>query len=277
MNFEMNFEQIGPIQMMVIGFEKDVEYEGVVLDELDSLSARGLIRVIDLQFVLKDESGGLMAAELSELNEDQAVEYGAVIGGLIGLGVSGPAGAVDGVIAGARAAAERSYGMTTADIQEIADGLKPGEAVAMLLLEHTWAARLKQAIRVTGGYPIAQGFLTPEALMMVGREVEAVMEAEVAIEVADVIKGEALLDALATVEAAEQVKSTAAAEAARALIVAGLIEEAAAEDAIDVLNAVGLIEEAAIQEAESVVAAADAEIAEAVEAVDNAIDEAASD
>ena len=75
--------------------------------------------------------------------------------------------------------------------------------------------------------PLAQGFLTPEALVLVGAEVRAVVEAEATIALADAVKGAAVLDALAVVEEAEAVKQAAAAEAARALIAAGLIEEAA--------------------------------------------------
>lgn len=271
----MDFENIGPIQMLVVGFDPDAEYRGAILDELENLSARGLIRVIDLQFVRKEANGDLLALEATELTDDEAIEFGALIGGLIGLGENGIEGAVEGAVDGALAAAERSYGLTPADVQEIAADLTPGEAVAMLLFEHKWAAKLKQAVRSTGGYPVAQGFLTPEALFMIGREVEAVMEAEVAIEVAEAVKGAALLDALATVEAAEQVKVAAAAEAASALIAAGLIEEAAAQEAIDALIVAGLIEEAAIQEAESVVAAAEAEANQAIAEINAALDDSA--
>lgn len=269
----MNFEQVGPIQMLVVGFEQDAQYEGAILDELERLSTRGLIRVIDLQFVMKGEDGKLLAMELSELSDDEIIEYGTVIGGLIGLGQGGQKGAEIGAELGALAAAEQSYGLTPTDIQEIAAELAPGEAVAMLLFEHTWAARLKQTIRHAGGHPIAQGFLTPESLMMVGRELEAVMEAEVAIEVAEAVKGAALLDALAALEAAEEVKAAAAAEATRALIVAGLIEEAAAQEAVDALIAAELIETAAVQEAEEVVAAAEAETAAAIETMSQMMDE----
>lgn len=270
----MDMEYIGPIQMLVVGFDRDADYQGAILDELESLSARGLIRVIDLQFVMKEEDGELLALELSELTDDEIAEYGAVINGLIGL--DGSERDDDLPEVQELAGAEISYGLTPADVQEIAAGLTPGEAVAMLLFEHRWAAQLKRAIRHTGGYPIAQGFLTPEAMMMVGREVQAVMEAEIAIEVSQAVKGAAILDALATIEAADQVKAVAAAEAARALIVAGLIEEAAAQEAIDALIAADLIETAAIQEAEAVVAAVEAETADAIEAINQAVDDAAA-
>ena len=41
------------------------------------------------------------------------------------------------------------------------------------------------ALREAGGYPLMEGFLTPEALFMVGKELEAMVEAEAAIEMAD--------------------------------------------------------------------------------------------
>lgn len=263
----MNFEQIGPIQMLVVGFDPDADYRGAILEELESLSSRGLIRVLDLQFVRKAENGDLFALETSDLTDEEVIEFGAIISGLIGLGEGGAEGALAGAEAGALAAAERAYGLTPADIDAIAKDLKPGEAVGMLLFEHRWAAKLRQAVRTTGGYPIAQGFLTAEVLFMIGREVEAVMEAEMVIEVAEAVKGAAILDALATVQAAEAVKVAAAAEAVRALIVAGLIEEAAAQQAVEALIVAGLIEEAAMQEAEAVVAAAEAEMSEAVAAI----------
>ncbi len=105
----------------------------------------------------------------------------------------------------------------------------------MLLFEHTWASELKAAIRTTGGFPIAQGFLTPEAAMMVGAEVQAIAEAEAVIELADAISGAAMLDAIATVAAAEDIKTAAAIEAVQALMVAGLIIDAAADEALAAL------------------------------------------
>lgn len=68
-------------------------------------------------------------------------------------------------------------------------------------------------LRVAGGVPLVQGFLTPEALMMLGAEVAAVVQAENTIERAQAVEGAAILEALATVEAAEQVKQLRAAGA----------------------------------------------------------------
>lgn len=272
----MDFEHIGPVQMLVVGFGPDAEYRGAILDELEDLTTRGLIRVIDMQFVMKTPEGDVLAMEDSGLTDEEAIEFGAIIGSLIGYGRGGEEGAEVGAVAGAIAAAENAYGLTVADIAEIADGLEPGEAVGMLLFEHVWAAKLKHALRSTGGVPIAQGFLTPEALFMVGREVEAVIEAEATIELAEAVKGAAMLDALITVEAAEEIKAVAAAEALQALIVAGLIEDFAAEQALAALVDAELISAAAMEEAERTALLAQQEAAEAVAAINAAVGDASA-
>ncbi|MEZ4715292.1 MAG: hypothetical protein R2851_04285 [Caldilineaceae bacterium] len=46
-----------------------------------------------MQFVMKGEDGDLLALESSDLTEDEAIEFGAVIGSLIGLGQGGADGA----------------------------------------------------------------------------------------------------------------------------------------------------------------------------------------
>ena len=115
-------------------------------------------------------------------------------------------------------------------------------------------------MRNAGGVPIIQGFLTPEALVMVGAEVRAVAEAEDTIALAQAVEGAAVLSALATVEVAEEVQQAAVAETARVLIAAGLIEQAAAQDVIDTLVAADLIKQEALGEARAAVAQANAEV-----------------
>lgn len=263
----MDFAHLGPIQMIIVGFDEDADYQGLILDELERLSCRGLIRVIDLKFFFKETNDQLLSLELTELTDTEIAEYGAVINGLLGLSALHSEQAHTDALD----AYDHSFGLTPDDIKRIASELEPGEAVGMLLFEHVWAARLKQAIRLTGGYPIAQGLLTPEALMMVGEEVNAIVEAEMTIELAEAVKGAAILDALTTVELADQVKAAAAAEAAQALIVAGLIDEAAAQEAIDVLISAGLIEASAVREAEQAADDAQNAVDETITAIERAV------
>ncbi len=111
------------------------------------------------------------------------------------------------------------------------------------MFEHTWAIPLRDAIRRAGGVPLAQGFLTQEALLMVGEELQAIADAEQTIEVAQIIKSAAILDTLATLQEAEAIKTAIAADVVRTLAVANLIEEAAVSEAIEALAAADLLEE----------------------------------
>lgn len=261
----MDFDDIGPIQMLAVGFGPDAEFEGLILDELERLTTKGLMRVIDLRFVTKTDEGSIVGIELAELADDEAAAFGSVIDSLIGLG---DGGAVPGGEVGPLGdTGERSFGFGPDDLLTLAQDLRPGESVGLMLFEHTWAAELKAAIRTTGGFPIAQGLLTPEALFMVGAEIQAIAEAEAAIELADAVSGAAMLDAAVAVAEAEDIKAAAAVEAVQAMIVAGLIADAAAADALDALVAGELVQEAAVAAAAEAVAETARETDEALEAL----------
>ena len=45
-----------------------------------------------------------------------------------------------------------------------------------MVIEHHWAARLRDAIAEAGGGALAQAMITPQALVMVGAEMEAMIE-----------------------------------------------------------------------------------------------------
>ena len=57
--------EIGPIQILVVGFGQEAKLEGRVVAELERLEAAGTIRVLDLLYVRKDlESGDLLAIDV---------------------------------------------------------------------------------------------------------------------------------------------------------------------------------------------------------------------
>jgi hypothetical protein len=119
----------------------------------------------------------------------------------------------------------------------------------VLMFEHTWAIPLRDAIRSAGGMALAQGFLTPETLIMVGEELKAIAEAEMAIEVSQIVKNAAILDTLATLQEAEAIKTAIAADVVRTLAIAEIIEEAAVEEAIEALEAASLLEAKYVEQA----------------------------
>jgi uncharacterized membrane protein len=260
---------IGPVQFLAVGFERIGPLTGAIRRELQDLRNNGLIRLLDALFVMKDVDGSITRLEASDLSEEEKAQLGTVLGGLLGLSAAEAEDAVVDTLAGAETPAEQVMGMSTSDVRSLVNDLPPGKAVALFLMEHVWATDLKVAIREAGGHPLMEGYLTPEALLLVGREVEAVAQAEESIEIAEAVEGAAIVDALQSVAAAEEieadvvkdvaahvtarVKSGIAAEAIRALVLGGVLHESAAGWAFEVLVEQGVIDPETAAEAQEAV------------------------
>lgn len=159
---------IGPLQVLAVGFT-DPKLDGRILDELTAASDSGAIKIVDLLGVYKDANGDVLAAESTDLTEDEAMIYGAWIGSLIGLGAGGAEGAEIGAMAGALAAMdEYEYGLDAESLLTIAEDIPPGGAGMVVVIEHKWAIGFRNAMRDSGGIMIAQDFLSPEALITIG-------------------------------------------------------------------------------------------------------------
>lgn len=166
----------GPMQMVVIGFEEP-EFHGQILKELRSLREKGAMRLIDLLFVWKDATGKVTDFQATDLTEEERLRFGAVVGALIGFGAAGKEGARAGAEAGAEWVAEHDFGIATDELAKIAEAIPANSAAAVMLIEHTWAIGLKEALRDAGGFVLAQGMVTPEALMIAGADLAAAVEA----------------------------------------------------------------------------------------------------
>ena len=57
---------IGPVEILVVGFPGN-QFNGEAAPALAELVESGLIRVIDLVFVLKDEAGDVVGVELADV------------------------------------------------------------------------------------------------------------------------------------------------------------------------------------------------------------------
>ncbi|HZT11136.1 MAG TPA: hypothetical protein VFB09_08905 [Actinomycetota bacterium] len=174
---------IGPVQLIVLGFEHP-DFKGEVIEELGRLRESDTVRVIDALAVHKDAEGEITVVQLSNLTQDEAVELGAKIGALVGLGAAGEEGAEALAEAGAEAAAEDGVNVFS-DNEEVWDVLAdiPNDtAAALLLIEHHWAVPLRDAIARANGFRIADGFISPFDLVAIGlltaAEAEAQAEAE---------------------------------------------------------------------------------------------------
>jgi uncharacterized membrane protein len=162
-------EKIGPVQLVTIGFPLEAEFEGRIMDELERLESHETIRILDLLFVGKDaETGDLLALDY------QGEDLGAIVGALLGFEFEDDGEQQDGTTEGIKG---HAFGLSRSEIQDIAASLNPGDSAGFLLIEHVWARDLKAAIRDAGGFPLGEGFLTPEAIAEVATELVAMSEA----------------------------------------------------------------------------------------------------
>jgi DNA-binding CsgD family transcriptional regulator len=253
----------GPLQVIAVSFSFGSDFQGRVLAEVDRLQGRGVLRLLDVMFVAKNDDGTIEPVVVG--GDD---DVGALLSSILPFGGGGVVEPTGDVV---------SSGFALADAWALAESLLPGTALAVLLVEHGWAQALFDAVAESGGALLGEGFLTAEAGLVVGAEVAALEDAAAAIAVAQATEARATLAAMAAetqaaeaIAASEAIVAGAAAVAVQALIDAGIVQEAAAHEAVEALNAAGLIVAAADQTAAEAVA----EDAAAVRIADQAAAEA---
>ena len=99
---------IGPVQLIVLGFPEP-NFHGEIIAELERLRESDTIRVVDALAVHKDTDGEIEVAHLSNLSDEEAIEFGTKVGALIGLEIEGE----EGITAGAEAAADGTGSSTS--------------------------------------------------------------------------------------------------------------------------------------------------------------------
>ena len=145
--------EFGPVQLLVVGFT-DGKFSGEILAELRRLREHDIIRLVDLMFVSRDESGEFEAIEHSDLPSDEAEAFGAMAGALLGLDEG--------------EAPEPGSALDSEDVWFLADAIPPGTSAGIALLEHRWAIPLRDAIERAGGQTLADAWVHPRDLIEIG-------------------------------------------------------------------------------------------------------------
>lgn len=122
--------EMGPIDYIIVEWPGR-QPNGEAVPHLIDLVDRGLIRILDLAFITKDEEGSVAGLEVSELGE-QVEEFALFAGASSGL-------------------------LSDEDIGEAAQALEPGTSAALLVYENSWAAPFATAVRRSGGQLVASG------------------------------------------------------------------------------------------------------------------------
>jgi len=167
---------IGPVQLIVVGFQHR-EFHGEIISELERLRDCDALRVIGALAVYKGAEGEIAVQHLSNLTEDEAIDLGSTAGAPLAPGIVGEEGAEAG-------AEEGAWGADTfmdEEAWDVLDDVPNDSAAALLLIEHRWAAPMRDAIARAGGFRISDGFVNPIDLIEVGlisaEEAEALLDA----------------------------------------------------------------------------------------------------
>jgi uncharacterized membrane protein len=153
----------GPVQIVVVGFT-DSAFVGTILPALDRLRRQGMIHLVDVLLVTKDQDGSLRPMSAGGDPDGNLAEFGGVVGALIGFGAHGEGlsvGADAGVAGGAR-------GRRAGEAWAISDAIPAGTSAAVALIEHRWAVQLREAIVRGGGFALEDTWLDPADLIAVG-------------------------------------------------------------------------------------------------------------
>ncbi|MFF7892197.1 DUF6325 family protein [Streptomyces sp. NPDC007907] len=140
-------EEVGPIDYLVVEFPRNrMTGEGFPL--LVDLVDRGLIRILDLMFVRKDEDGTVTGMEIADLTGDGALDLAVFEGASSGL-------------------------LGQDDLEEAATALEPGCSAGILVYENVWAAPFAAALRRGGARLVASGRIPVNAVVAALDEIEA--------------------------------------------------------------------------------------------------------
>lgn len=129
---QSQLEEMGPIDYVVLEWPKQQptgEAAPLILDLVD----RGIIRILDIAFLVKDEDGSVAALDASE----HFAEFEGASSGLLDEG----------------------------DLAEAAGALEPGTSAAVLVWENRWAAPIAVALRRSGGQLVASGRIPVQAIL----------------------------------------------------------------------------------------------------------------
>ena len=133
-------DQLGPVDWLVVEFPGADFGRGQVAPHLKDLVDRGLVRVLDLVFLRKDEDGALEFAEISDLDESELGELRA-------------------------AEAELAMVLSEQDVLDLAETIEPGNSAVVMVWENQWAAPFGSAVRHAGGQLVASGRIPTQAVL----------------------------------------------------------------------------------------------------------------
>jgi len=123
---EAHEEELGPVDIVVIAYQPGAPMTGEAVPMLLDLVDRGIIRVLDALFVVKEQDGTFAGFQATDLDGDSVGDFKAFEGASSGL-------------------------LGDEDAATAAEAIEPGSAAVLLVYENRWAAPFAAAVRRNGG------------------------------------------------------------------------------------------------------------------------------
>jgi hypothetical protein len=136
----LDVDQLGPVDWIVVEFPGSDFGKGEVAPLLKDYVDRGLVRVLDLLFLKKDDDGAIEPFEIADLGEGELGEFRAF-------------------------ESEVATVLSEQDVLELAETMDPGTSAVLLVWENAWAAPFGSAVRHAGGQLVASGRIPTQAVL----------------------------------------------------------------------------------------------------------------
>ena len=140
-------QDVGPIDYLALEFPQ-AKITGEGMAALLDLVERGIIRILDLRFVVVGEDGSFTAVALADLDNDGKLDLAVFEGAESGL-------------------------LDNDDLAEAANLVAPATAVGLLVYENTWAGPFVTAMRNAGAEVMASGRIPADAVIAVLDDLES--------------------------------------------------------------------------------------------------------
>jgi hypothetical protein len=135
----VNVDELGPVDWIVLEFP-GTKLNGEIAPVLKDYVDRGLIRILDLLFLKKDEDGGFEAFEAADLEDSEIGELRSY-------------------------ETELAMLLSEQDVADLVETIEPGSSAAVLVWENLWAAPFGVAARHAGAQLVASGRIPIQAVI----------------------------------------------------------------------------------------------------------------
>lgn len=135
----MDERETGPIDYLVVRFPGS-KMTGEGLPLLVDLADRGIIRILDLRVVSRDQDGAAVLLDVSDFDGDGALDLAVFKGASSGL-------------------------LDSEDAETVKSLVEPGDTAAVLVYENAWAAPFVTAVRAGGAEVVATGRIPAQAVL----------------------------------------------------------------------------------------------------------------